>query len=131
MAPSRTLSIWIDQPFAMVYEFLADPRNYPTWASGLGESIRQEGGQWIAEAPQGPVKVRFSAPNFYGVLDHYVTLPDGAEIYLPMRLLERPSGCELTFTLFRQAGVTDDAFEADAAWVERDLAALKQLLEAE
>lgn len=39
-------------------------------------------------------------------------------------------GCELTLTLFRQPGMDDARFEADAQWVMRDLEVAKALLEA-
>jgi Fe-S cluster assembly iron-binding protein IscA len=38
-------------------------------------------------------------------------------------------GCEVVFTLRRRAGVTDEEFEADAAAVAADLAALRRLVE--
>jgi hypothetical protein len=39
-------------------------------------------------------------------------------------------GCELVLTLFRQPGMSDERFAADAQWVMRDLDAAKRLLEA-
>jgi hypothetical protein len=46
-----------------------------------------------------------------------------------MRLLQSNDACEITLTLFRQPTMTDEQFAADAAWVRRDLATLKSLLE--
>ena len=78
---------------------------------------------------QGPVRVRFVERNAWGVLDHYVTLPGGDVVYNPMRVVANGTGSECSFTLFRRPGVTDEQFEADAAWVTRDLQALKGLPE--
>ena len=36
--------------------------------------MRRDGSEWIADTAEGPVKVRFSEPNTFGVLDHAVTL---------------------------------------------------------
>ena len=77
------------------------------------------------------MKVRFTKSNSYGVLDHYVELPDGSEIYVPMRVIANGTGSEVMFTLFRVPGMTDEKFAADAEWVMRDLNRLKELLEAE
>jgi hypothetical protein len=46
-----------------------------------------------------------------------------------MRLITNGSGCELLFTLFREPGITDESYNADANFVQRDLNALKELLE--
>ena len=127
---SRTLCIGINRPLEQVYAFLAQPENFPQWASGLGASLRKNGEVWIAATPEGAVTVRFTAPNVFGVLDHYVVLATGEEAYIPLRAIANGDGCEIVFTLFRLPTITDQKFAADSAWVERDLQALKSLLEA-
>ena len=126
---SRTLSVRIDQPFARVYEFLVDPANWNKWAFGLGKSLRRSDGGWIADSDGGLLKVRFTARNQYGVLDHTVMRPAGAQVYVPMRLITNGSGCELLFTLFREPGITDERYNGDANFVQSDLDRLKELLE--
>jgi hypothetical protein len=127
---SRTLSIRINGPADMVYAFMSAPENLAKWASGLGKSLTNRDGEWIAETPQGPVKVRFTERNSFGVLDHYVIPEPGVEIYIPMRVISNGTGSEVLFTLFRLPEMSDDKFAEDAEWVKRDLNILKQLLEA-
>jgi hypothetical protein len=126
---ARTLSVSIDRPAGEVYEFLSRPQNFPKWASGMGGSLRQEGGEWRVETPEGPATVRFSERNSYGVVDHSVRLPSGEVIYMPLRVVTRGACCELVLTLFRRAEMSDEKFAADADWVMRDLQAAKRLLE--
>jgi hypothetical protein len=126
---SRTLRVRIDRPFATVYEFLVDPANWNRWAFGLGKSLRQSNGGWIADSDGGIVRVRFTPRNKFGVLDHTVIRPSGAQIYVPMRLITNADGCELLFTLFREPRMTDEHYNADANFVQRDLNGLKELLE--
>jgi uncharacterized protein YndB with AHSA1/START domain len=126
---TRLISISIARSPQEVYDFVADPKNLPRWASGLGTSIAKVNGQWVAQTPQGPVKVRFAPPNGLGVLDHYVTLPTGRETYVPLRVIPNNTGSELTFTLFRQPGMADQKFLEDAEWVLKDLTKLKEILE--
>ncbi|MBO0858715.1 MAG: SRPBCC family protein [Chloracidobacterium sp.] len=126
---SRTLSVRIEKPFARVYEFLVAPANWNKWAFGLGKPLRRSKGGWIADSDGGMLKVRFTARNQYGVLDHSVIRPSGAQVYVRMRLIVNGSGCELLFTLFREPGVTDEHYNADADSVQRDLNGLKELLE--
>lgn len=128
---SQTISISIERSPKDVYEFVSNPSNLPRWASGLGTSIENINGEWIVSAPQGPVKFRFVERNDLGVLDHYVSLTPGVEIYIPMRVVANGAGSELIFTLFRQPDMSDAKFQEDAKWVQRDLNVLKKLLEAE
>jgi hypothetical protein len=126
----RHLSIAINQSAARAYEFLCKPENFPKWATGLGRSLERVAGQWVAETPEGPMRVRFSEHNAHGVLDHWVSPPQAPEIYIPLRVIANGDGCELMLTVFRRPQMSDAAFAADAAWVMRDLATAKRLLEA-
>lgn len=124
------LSVYIDLPPGKVYDFASDPRNLPRWAAGLARSeVKKEGDLWTMESPLGRVKVRFAERNAFGVLDHDVTLESGVTVHNPMRVLPQGRGSEFTFTLIRQPGTPDDQFRADKAAVEKDLSALKDLLE--
>ena len=127
---SRAISVTIRCPLRRAYDFLAAPENFPLWASGLGSSLKKSGDTWVAETPEGPAEVRFTPRNEFGVADHFVRTPAGDEVYVPMRVVANGGGCDVVLTLFRQPGMTDDKFEQDAAWVRRDLQALKAVLEA-
>ncbi|BDX32541.1 polyketide cyclase [Mycobacterium antarcticum] len=118
---SRHVSQWIAAEAPAVYAFAVDPGNLPRWAAGLADPT-------LADA-----EVRFAPHNDFGVLDHVVRLPSGEEVYNPMRVIPAGTdrgGCEVVFTLRRLAGVTDAAFEADAALVAADLETLRLLVEA-
>jgi hypothetical protein len=126
---ARKLSVSIDRPAVEAYEFLSAPENFPKWASGLGASLRRDGADWVVETPEGMATVRFSERNSRGVLDHQVTLPRAAPIYVPLRVVAAGERCELVLTLFRRPDMSDEKFAADAEWVMRDLQAAKRLLE--
>ena len=126
---SQHLSVSINQDFDHVYEFLSLPENFPKWASGLAGSLRKVDEEWIAETPEGLMKVRFSEPNNFGVLDHWVSPSSEVEIYIPLRIVPNGNGCELILTLFRLPGMSAEKFSADAEWVLRDLNAAKHILE--
>ena len=126
---SRNLSIYINRNVKVVYDFVSIPENFRLWASGLGKSLKKVKGEWFAETPDGPAKIRFSERNEFGVLDHWVNLKPEVQIYIPMRVIQNGGGCELIFTLLRLPGMSDEKFAADAEWVVRDLVSLKNLLE--
>lgn len=127
--PALNISVSIDCPPEVVYQFASDPANLPLWASGLASGVREVGGEWIGDTPQGPVAIRFADQNRLGVLDHDVTLPSGETFHNPMRVFRNADGSECLFTLYRLPGVSDDEFEADRSAIERDLQALKERLE--
>jgi hypothetical protein len=127
---SRTISVDIACDWKKAYDFASVPENFPQWASGLGNSLRHENGEWRAQGPEGPVKIRFSERNEFGVLDHVVITPSGAEIYIPLRVIANGTGCLVMLTLFRLPDMTAEKFDADAEWVTRDLNTLKTLLQA-
>ena len=126
---SRTLSITIARPPRQVYEFVSNPENLPRWAAGLGKSVRKSDVGWIVDTPQGPAQIRFAEKNDFGVLDHYVKLSSGVEVYVPMRVVPNGSGSEVIFTLIKTSEMSDKQFAEDAGMVERDLKALKSVLE--
>ncbi|KSB88807.1 polyketide cyclase [Caulobacter vibrioides] len=131
--PCRPISIGVARPADAVQAYAADPENMADWAAGIGDGLRRapgEDGVWIADTPAGEVRVRFSPDNPFGVLDHWVTLPDGTEISVPLRVVANGDGAEVTLTLFRLPDMDDAAFERDAAAVTRDLETLKAKLEA-
>lgn len=126
----RHISLGIERPYEAVYGFLSNPENFPKWASGLGKSFQPAGErEWLADTPMGRLRVRFSEENDFGVLDHSVLPEQGEPVRNPMRVLSNGSGSEVVFSLFQRPGMTDEEFARDAAWVEKDLVALKALLE--
>ncbi|AXK39256.1 SRPBCC family protein [Crenobacter cavernae] len=126
---AKTISVTIERAPGEVYAFLCAPENFPRWASGLCQSIAPAGSAWLAETPNGPMTVRFTPRNDFGVVDHRVDPSPDVEIYVPMRVLANGDGSEVIFTLFRLTGMSDTQFAEDLRWVERDLKALKALLE--
>ena len=125
----RHVSVSIKRSPESVYRFASDPQNLPKWASGLGGSIKNVGGKWIADGPLGKIEVRFVEKNDLGVLDHDVIPEKGPTMRNPMRVVRNGSGSEVTFTMFRQPGVSEAKFAEDEQWVAKDLRRLKNLLE--
>lgn len=124
---ARTLAVSIGCAPDQVYDFASDPRNLPRWS--IFRSATRSGDQWVMDTPDGPVALRFVEANELGVLDHYVKLGSGVEIYVPMRVVPNGEGSEVLFTLLQTLDMSDEEFAEDAKQVERDLATLKAVLE--
>jgi hypothetical protein len=126
----QNLSIYIARRPNEVYEFASDPRNLPRWAAGLARSqVKRDGDEWVVDAPFGRVRVKFAERNAFGVMDHDVKLESGVIVHNPMRVVPHGEGSQFLFTLIRQPGTSDEQFANDKAAVEKDLGALKILLE--
>jgi uncharacterized protein YndB with AHSA1/START domain len=105
------ISTRVDRSPTDVYAFVSDPDNLALWAQGATGSVE------------------FVPQNPFGVLDHTVTLPDGAKVTIPFRVLPLDDGSELVFTMRRPDGMSDEAFESDREAVESDLLTLTGILE--
>ncbi|GAB4070022.1 SRPBCC family protein [Ancylobacter sonchi] len=128
--PALHIGVGIARPYEEVRGFLSEPANFALWAEGLGAGMVPLGGaDWQVEAPLGPMRVRFTPPNAYGVLDHTLIPERGAPMHNPMRVVANGDGCEVIFTLYQRDGMDAAEFAADADWVRRDLARLKALME--
>jgi hypothetical protein len=128
--PARTIAVSIRCDWREVYDFASIPQNWPRWAAGLGRRFEKSGEEWLAEDPDGhPIRIRFTQPNAFGVLDHTVFAMDGSETSNAMRVIANGTGAEVIFTVLQMHGMSDEAFVADVAAVERDLHSLKALLE--
>ncbi|TWT11486.1 SRPBCC family protein [Reyranella sp. CPCC 100927] len=126
---SRTISIRIERPWRTVYDFTSVPANFAAWAKGMGETLQRLDDHWIVQTPSSRMRVRFSEKNDFGVLDHALTASDGSEISVPLRVIANGGGSEVMLTVFRLPGMSDAALAADVDAVERDLHALKTLME--
>ncbi|MEX3600807.1 SRPBCC family protein [Kocuria carniphila] len=126
---TRHVSQVIQRDPAEVYAFMTEPMNLPRWAAGLAQSeVTQDGDRLLVDSPMGRVTVAFTSRNDLGVLDHTVTLPDGTEVYNPLRVIPHPDGAEVIFTI-RQLNASDEDFDRDTDMVRADLETLNSLLE--
>lgn len=125
---AKTVSVSINRPWQDLYEEIWQPTCFPAWASGLSDaSLEKDGDIWRAQGPDGPVTIRFTGHNQYGVMDHYVDVGNGLEVYIPLRVIANGRGSEVMLTLFRQPGMSEEKFVADIEWVRRDLTKLRTL----
>ena len=130
MLSARTLSVSIRHEWQALYERIWHPEFFSKWAAGLAESeLRPEGDEYIADAADGPIRIRFTPYNQLGVMDHFVDTEDAGVVHVPLRVVANGDGAEVMLTLFRQPDMTDERYGADIKLINRDLKALKSLIE--
>lgn len=129
--PSTHVSVDIACPPAEVYAFTAKPENLSRWAAGLSNNVLTKNGElWETDSPMGKVKIKFSPPNEFGVMDHEVILPSGEINYNPFRVFKNGDRSEVLFTVYRLPRMSDNEYESDVHAVMTDLLKLKSILEA-
>ena len=122
-----TLSIDLEQNAHELYERIWRPLDFLRWASGMcGAGLKQDGAIWTGEGMEGPLRVRFTEHNKFGIMDHYVSHAGEPEVYVPLRVIANGEAATVLLTLFRQPYMTDGMFATDSEWVKRDLEALKE-----
>ena len=127
--PIKNISISINCTKEKVYEFASNPENFPDWLDFLKTISKKSDTIWNAETDLGNIEIEFVAKNEFGIIDHIVTLPEGAKIKNVLRVIENGDGSEVVFTLFRLAEKTEKEFNDDANLVAKDLKTLKNILE--
>ncbi|RWX78361.1 SRPBCC family protein [Neorhizobium lilium] len=128
--PAQIIHVSIARTWEDVFAFTGKPENMPLWASGLASGLMRDGEDWLGDGgPIGRIRVRFSPPNPYGILDHTVTMEDDTVVVNSMRVVPNGDGAEIMFTLLQRPDQDNAAFETDAAHVLHDLTMLKSLME--
>lgn len=113
----------------IVYDFVSNLENLPRWASNTFPSIKEVNGEWVVDTSQGQNKVMLAERNNFGILDHYVKLTSGVEVYVPMRVVKNGDGSEIMLTVFQTPEMTDERYAKDIKTVEKDLNHLKTIIE--
>ncbi|MFD1602618.1 hypothetical protein ACFSJW_20215 [Flavobacterium artemisiae] len=126
---TTTISISINNSREKVYQFASNPENFPKWLAFVKSVSKKSDAIWTAESDLGKIEIELTPKNEFGIIDHTVTLPDGAKVHNPLRVIENGKGSEVTFTLFKLPAKTDEEFNADSDLVKEDLQTLKNLLE--
>lgn len=112
-----------------VYDFVSNLENLPRWASSTFSFIKEVDGEWVIDTPNGQNKVMLIERNSFGILDHYVKLTSGIEVYVPMRVVSNGDGSEVMLTVFQTPEMTDEGYAKDMQTVEKDLNHLKTITE--
>jgi hypothetical protein len=130
MFKSKTIGLSIERPVGEVYEFLLEPRNFPSWAFPDANMTHLGGTDWQLETSVGPRIIRFAERNPFGILDHATMRAAGERPHpIAMRVVANATGTELIYTSFKRDDFSDAEWDSMLEWVMTDLMSLKTLLE--
>ncbi|MER8187782.1 SRPBCC family protein [Kitasatospora sp. NPDC094015] len=131
-ARSITKTVTIERPAREVFDYLADPANWPAWAVVNVQAIEptDDPDWWLMDTPHGPARLRIRGNAELGLLDHdYVE--EKASWQVPARVVANGTGTEFMMTFFRPPAFSEEFFDQQVALADTELATLKRILEAD
>ena len=128
---AATRSITIEASPAVVYAFLADPRNLPLWAVGFCRSIRPDGeNRWLVTTVSGEIPMSYETNETAATIDFRFSPAPGVDATACSRVLPNGHGSEYVFTQFQLDGIPNDAFESQVRALTEELQVLRGLMHA-
>jgi hypothetical protein len=131
MIISRTQTVEIDAPRERVFDIVSRVERLPDWATAFCLGILgREGKRYRIATPSGPMLFWIEADADRGIVDMRGGPSETEAHRWPARVIEAPGGRSVfVFTAFREAGMSEAAFEGQCAALGHELATLKALIE--
>jgi hypothetical protein len=128
---SITKTVRINCDPEKAFRFLSDLANWPRWAivNVLSISKSSDPEWWDMVTPRGAARLRMRADASHGILDHDFLDPQASwTVY--SRIIPNGSGAEFMITFFQPPAFSDEFFDEQIKLVDKELAKLKEILEA-
>ena len=110
---NRTVTAILDARATDVFDYLADVRNLPEWATEFARELRFEDGKARIVNGLGEFWFSIDADRGTGVIDMYAGPSDDELALFPTRVVALPAGrTAYTFTMFQPPEMPDELFES-------------------
>lgn len=130
----EVMSIGIQASPERVFDYVANDQNLPEWTEFFKE-VKED--RALVELPDGEVEVSMSAvvDKKLGIIDSFITMPDGSINKSFSRVTEGPDAHSAVFSFVMFAPpvppeMHEKVFAAQKAQMNREMVLLKQILEA-
>lgn len=126
---SETVTTVLAAPQERVFQYMADIRNLPKWATEFARELREEDGEYRVVNNLGEFVFEIRADDRTGVIDMYAG-PSREELAVfPTRAVALPDGrTSYSFTMFQAPGMPDELFESQYASLKREFENIKAIL---
>jgi hypothetical protein len=126
---SETVTTVLAAPRERVFEYMADIRNLPEWATEFARELREEDGEYRVVNNLGEFVFEIRADDRTGVIDMYAGPSRDELTVFPTRAVALPDGrTSYSFTMFQAPGMPDELFEAQYASLKREFENIKAIL---
>lgn len=127
---SAIKSVDIAAPVDGVFDFLADPMNWPRYAVVNMRSVKPGSDGWFDTVTRsGKGRIKVSPIKELGIFDHTWQDPQ-ASWTVPARVVPNQGGSTVMITIYQPAVMTDRQFDDAMREMDREMSTLKEILEA-
>jgi hypothetical protein len=124
---NATVTTVLDAPMREVFDYMADIRNLPEWATEFARELRREGEDYKVLNGLGEFFFTIDADPESGVIDMYAGPSKEAMAVFPTRTVSLPDGrTAFSFTMFQAAGMPDELFESQHESLKREFANIER-----
>jgi hypothetical protein len=124
---NATVTTVLDAPMREVFDYMADIRNLPEWATEIARELRREGEDYKVLNGLGEFFFTIDADPESGVIDMYAGPSKEAMAVFPTRTVSLPDGrTAFSFTMFQAAGMPDELFESQHESLKREFANIER-----
>lgn len=130
---SRSVIKFVDiaAPFETVFDFMADPLNWPRYAIVNMKSVKPGTDGWFDTVTKfGKGQIKVSANKETGIFDHVWRDPQ-ASWTVPARVVPNHDGATVMLTIFKPSIMTDQQFDDAMREMDQEMSKLKAILESE
>jgi hypothetical protein len=122
-----TVTTVLDAPEPEVFEYMADIRNLPEWATEFARELRRDGHDYKVLNGLGEFFFTIDADPSTGVIDMYAGPSKDAMAVFPTRAVSLPDGrTAFSFTMFQAPDMPDELFEAQHESLKREFANIER-----
>lgn len=121
---SRTFTIATDAKREDVFEFLAEPKNLPLWATEFCEAIRREGEHWIVDTCSGPMYFAIDADAGSGVIEMHAGPEFESMNTLPIHVFKAGGRTFASFVFLKEPKTPMEMYNAQCRSMAKELKAL-------
>ena len=128
---SETVTAILPASRRRVFDYMADIRNLPEWATEFARELREEDGEFKVVHNLGEFVFEIRSDEDTGVIDMYAG-PNGDELAVfPTRVVELPDGrTSYSFTMFQNPGMPAELFESQHQSLKREFENLERIFAA-
>ena len=124
---NATVTAVLDAPEREVFDYMADIRNLPEWATEFARELRREGEDYKVRNGLGEFYFEVHADPSSGVIDMYAGPSKEAMVVFPTRTVSLPNGrTAFSFTMFQAPGMPDELFESQHESLKREFANIER-----
>jgi hypothetical protein len=125
---NATVTAVLDAPEREVFDYMADIRNLPEWATEFARELRREGDDYKVLNGLGEFFFAMDADPSSGVIDMYAGPSKEAMAVFPTRTVSLPDGrTAFSFTMFQAPDMPDELFESQYESLKREFANIERL----